>query len=245
MKKLVCGAFAAALLGTLAAPACAADLPATKEPVYAPIDESFDPFLVRVGALGVLPNVSGATLNGGPIYHAAITNNVVPELDLTYFITKHWAVEAICCLVHHTLSGTLTPNGPTWGIANTTLFPPTVTLQYHFAWGQWDPYVGVGANYTWFFNTTSPLTQALGYGNKAVNLHSSPGVAFNAGVDYYLTKHWVLNADAKYLILDTDGNTPFGRNTVHVNIDPWLVRLAVGYRFGVADLFPAPVVAKY
>jgi len=245
MKKLVCGAFAASLLATLAAPVFAADLPATKEPVYAPIDESFDPFLVRVGALGVLPNVSGATLAGNPIYHASVTNNVVPEIDLNYFITKHWAVEAICCVVHHSLEGSLTPYGTKYDIANTTLFPPTVTLQYHFALGQFDPYIGIGANYTWFWGTTSQLTQQLGYGNKGVNLHSSAGVAFDAGVDYYLTKHWVLNADAKYLVLSTDGNTPFGQNTVHVNLDPWLVRLAVGYRFGVADLFPAPVVAKY
>lgn len=246
MKNKFRLALAAALLTTVAAPVLAADLPSTKSaPVYAPIDDSFDPFLVRVGALGVLPNASGASIAGGPIYNASVTNNVVPELDLTYFITKHWAVEAICCLSHHTLEGSLTPFGIKNNIANSTLFPPTVTLQYHFALGQWDPYVGVGANYTWFFETKSQLTQALGYGNNAVKLNSSAGVAFNAGVDYYLTKHWVLNADAKYLVLDTQGNTPFGTNTVKVNIDPWLVRLAVGYRFGVADLFATPVVAKY
>jgi outer membrane protein len=242
MKKLVCGAFAAALLGTLAAPAFAGDLPSTKSaPVYAPIDDSFDPFLIRFRALGILPNGSGSTLNGGPIYGAKLSNNVVPEADFTYFITKHWAVEVIAALDHHTLSGSLTPNGPTWGIANTTLLPPTATLQYHFALGQFDPYLGVGANYTWFLETTSPLTHALGYGN-AVNIHPTAGLALQAGLDYYFSKHWVLNADAKYLFLNTDANTPFGANTVHVNINPWLVSVGVGYRFGGAE---APIVAKY
>ena len=245
MKKLVCGAFAAALLGAVAAPAFAGDLPSTKSaPVFAPIDESFDPFLIRVRALGVLPNGSGSTLNGATIYDAKLSNNVVPEVDVTYFFTKHWAVEVIAGMAHTTLSGKLTPNGQTYGIANTTLLPPTATLQYHFALGQFDPYLGIGANYTWFLQTTSPLTRALGAGD-AVNLHGSAGLALQAGMDYYLTKHWVLNADAKYLFLNADGNTPYGKNSVHVSANTWLIGLGVGYRFGASDLFPSAVVAKY
>jgi outer membrane protein len=244
MKKLVCGVFAAALIGSAALPALAADLPSVKSaPVYAPIDDTFDPFLIRVRALGVLPNGSGSTIGGAPIYGAKLTNNVVPEVDFTYFFTKHIAVEVIAAMVHHTLEGSLTPNGPNQNIANTTLLPPTATLQYHFAWGQFDPYVGVGANYTWFLETTSPLTQKLGYGN-AVNIHPAAGLALQAGFDYYLSKHWVLNADAKYLFLHTDANTPFGANTVSLNVNPWVVSVGAGYRFGGADLFPA-VVAKY
>ena len=121
-------------------PSGAADLPSVKSaPVYAPIDDPFDPFLIRVRALGVLPNGSGSTINGGPIYGAKLTNNVVPEVDFTYFFTKHIAVEMIAAMVHHTLEGSLTPFGPSQNIANTTLLPPTATLQYHFAWGQFDP----------------------------------------------------------------------------------------------------------
>jgi len=245
MKNKFRVAFAAALLSTVAASAFAADLPSTKAaPVYTPVEEPFLPFMVRVGALGVLPNSSGSTLNGGAIYNSSLTNNVVPEIDLTYFINKNWAVEAICCFAHHTLEGSLTPFGAKTNIANTTLFPPTVTLQYHFAMGQWDPYVGVGVNYTWFFWTTSPLTQWLGYGNKGINIHPQASAAFDVGFDYYLTQNWVLNADAKYLTLNTTANTPFGQNTAHVNVDPWLVRLAIGYRFGL-PMASAPVVAKY
>ncbi len=247
MKKLVCGAFAAALLGSLAAPAFAADLPSTKAaPVYAPIDDSFDTFLVRVRALGVLPNGSGSTLFSDTIYGSKLTNNVVPEADLTYFVTKHWAVEVIAGMAHTTLEGSLTPFGPKGNIANTTLLPPTATLQYHFAMGQFDPYLGIGANYTWFLKTTSPLTRSLGAGD-AVNLHPAAGLALQVGTDYYLTKHWVLNADAKYLFLNTNGNVgvPGGLNAVHLNANTWLVSLGVGYRFGAPDLFSTPVVAKY
>lgn len=245
MKTTFRIAFAAALLSTVATQAFAADLPSTKAaPVLAPIDESFDPFLIRVRALGVLPDGSGSTVNGAPIFGAKLLDNVVPEVDFTYFINKHLAVEVIAAVAHTALSGSLAPGGTNVTFANTTLLPPTVTLQYHFALGQFDPYLGVGANYTWFLETTSPLTRSLGFGD-AVNIHSSAGLAFQAGFDYYLTKHWALNVDAKYLVLNTDANTPFGPNTVHLNANTWLIGGGVGYRFGAADLFPAPVVAKY
>ena len=40
-------------------------------------------------------------------------------------------------------------------LANTTLFPPTVMLQYHFDMGKIKPYVGAGVNYTVFFDNTN------------------------------------------------------------------------------------------
>jgi outer membrane protein W len=116
-------------------------------------------------------------------------------------------------------------------------------VQYHFALGKFDPYVGVGANYTWFWGTTSVLTSKLGAGN-AVNIHPAAGVDFNAGFDYYLTKNWVLNADAKYLLLHTTANTPFGAGTFSLNANTWLVGVGVGYRFGLPAML-APVLAKY
>ena len=244
MKKLICGVFAAALLGSAALPALAADLPSVKSAPVLVLDNSFDPFLIRVRALGVLPNGSGSTINGGSIYGAKLTDNVVPEVDLTYFFTKHIAVEVIAAVVHTSLEGRLTNFGPTYNIANTTLLPPTATLQYHFALGNCDPYLGIGANYTWFLETTSPLTRTLGFGN-AVNIHPTAGLALQAGVDYYLSKHWALNLDAKYLFMHTEANTPFGPSTVSLNANTWLLSGGIGYRFGAADLFPAAVVAKY
>ncbi len=244
MKKLVCGAFAAALLSTVAAPAFAADLPSTKSaPVFAPVDDSFDPFMIRVSALGVLPNASGSTLLGGNLYGARLQDNVVPEVDFTYFLTKHWAVNVIAGIAHTRLTNT-NAAGVYNDWANTTLLPPTATLQYHFALGQFDPYLGVGANYTWFLETKSPFGATLGNSNL-VNLHPAAGLALNAGADYYLTKHWVLNLDAKYLILNTDGNLaiPGGLNQVHVNANTWLIGGGIGYRFGGSSA--APVVAKY
>ncbi|MCI4679406.1 hypothetical protein K9U39_16190 [Rhodoblastus acidophilus] len=121
MKNKFRIAFAAALLSTVVVPAFAADLPSTKAaPAYTQIDDSFDPFLIRVRALGVLPNGSGSTINGSPIYGASLLQNVVPEVDFTYFFTKHWAAELICCFAHTSLTGSLTPGGAKYNFANTT-----------------------------------------------------------------------------------------------------------------------------
>ena len=51
-------------------------------------------------------------------------------------------------------------------VADTTLFPPTVMLQYHFDMGKIKPYVGAGVNYTVFFDNTngSEAQQRLGRG---------------------------------------------------------------------------------
>jgi outer membrane protein len=241
MKKLVCGAFAAALLGSVAAPAFAADLPSTKSaPVFAPIDDSFDPFLVRVRGLGVLPDASGTALALGrtpsaTLAGAKISDSFIPEIDFTYFFTKHWAAELIAGVTPHRLTANVLPNQV--AIANTTLLPPTLTLQYHFALGAFDPYLGIGANYTWFLGQES---RALG---GIVNIHPAAGLAFQAGADYYLTKHWVLNVDAKYLVLETSANVGAVDN-LHLNINPWIVGAGIGYRFGGSESV-AKVVAKY
>jgi outer membrane protein len=230
MKKIVSGAFAAALLSTVAVPAFAADLPSMKAAPVLPVIDTFDPFLIRVRGLAVLPDASGTKLNGNRLSGAELSDNGIPEVDFTYFFTKNIAAELIAGISHHRL----TAGGSNVAIANTTLLPPTLTLQYHFALGQLDPYLGVGVNYTWFLETTSA--------NNVVNIHSAFAPAFQFGFDYYLTKNWLINVDAKYLMLTTDANVG-ARNNLHLNVNPWIVGAGIGYRFGGSTL--GPVVAKY
>jgi outer membrane protein len=234
MKKIVSGAFAAALLSTVAVPAFAADLPSMKAAPALPAIDTFDPFLIRVRGLAVLPDASGTKLNGNRLLGAELSDNGIPEIDFTYFFTKNIAAELIAGVSHHRLTANILPNKV--AVANTTLLPPTLTLQYHFALGQLDPYVGVGVNYTWFLETKS---SALG---GIVNIHSAFAPAFQFGVDYYLTKNWLINVDAKYLMLTTDANVG-GRNNLHLNVNPWIVGAGIGYRFGGSTF--GPVVAKY
>src|SRR3972149_6103985 len=98
--------------------------------------------LVRGRLLGVIPDESASVSIGGDV---DIETSVVPEVDLTYFITDHIAVEVIAAVTPHDVSHEPTnlDLGEVW------LLPPTVTLQYHFnPAGNLQPYVGAGVNYT-------------------------------------------------------------------------------------------------
>ncbi len=193
---------------------------------------------VRVRGEAVLPQTSTSDwkLNGKagqlPGANASITNSGIPELDISYFLTKNIAVEAICCVTPHTINATGSIKGD-GKIGDTWLFPPTVLLQYHFdgaavGMPQFKPYVGAGVNYTVFFdNSTGPNFQDL-------KLHDHWGAAVQAGFDYHLQGNWFLNVDFKKLWLDTDVSVKSGANTIttHANIDPIIVGAGVGYRFG-------------
>ncbi len=148
----------AAVLGGGVMSAQAADLSAA--PVYrtAPIVEAWNPWMIRVRALGVLPAASGSTVNvlglpalSSPNSGLSIGNSIVPELDISYFFTRNIAAELILGVTKNSITGTGTLAG--LNIGSTWLLPPTLMLQYHFTdLGAFKPYVGLGVNYTVFYN---------------------------------------------------------------------------------------------
>ena len=214
-----------------AAPALAADLPTTKGPAVAPFVDSWNPWMVRVRVLGVLPVSSGTVSTAlGPIIgsNARVSNSIVPEVDISYFFTKNIAVEAICCVTPHkvTATGAIAGLGE---IGKTVAFPPTVLLQYHFTdFGAFKPYIGVGVNYTHYFgNGSGPLFTNL-------SIKDSWGVAGQVGFDYMFDRHWGINFDVKRILMQPRATVtllPATPLTAKVKIDPWLVGVGVTYRF--------------
>ena len=77
---------------------------------------------VRLRGEAVLPD----TKSTGDAPHLKANDTAIPEADISYFLTKNIAIETICCVSPHEI----TQNGTK--IGDTTLFPPTVLLQYHF-----------------------------------------------------------------------------------------------------------------
>jgi outer membrane protein len=230
----------AAAFGALGS-AQAADLSA--KPVYkkAPVVEAWNPWMIRVRALGVLPDGSGSTVNvsGAPALSSpnsglSIGNSVVPELDISYFFTQNIAAELILGVTRHSISGTGALDG--LDIGKAWLLPPTLTLQYHFTdFGAFQPYVGAGVNYTVFFNQNAANTANVN-GLAVTDLHisNSFGAAVQFGFDYMLDRHWGLNVDVKKLWLRPDYSaTVNGAIPVsgRANIDPWLVGAGVTYKF--------------
>ena len=231
-----------------AAPALAADMP-LKAPEPVAVDV-WNPWMVRVRVVGVVPRDSGSlhipdptlnatlagaglsTVNPVPGNPLAVSKTVIPEIDISYFFTPNIALELILGVTPHKVTGQGLLAG--LDVAQTWLLPPTLTLQYHFTnFGAFKPYIGGGVNYTIFFNTTGsnipavvPLTAPIGVPLTVTSLHVKDSFAPVAqiGFDYMLTKNVGVNFDVKKLWLRPQ----------------WNGSIAVGDAAAAPALFPTP-----
>lgn len=212
----------AAILG-LAAGLMAAPVPASAGDFLAGPSDGRSPWMVRVRGLAVIPDEDANTsVAGGDV---SIDNQVVPEVDFTYFLDDHFALELILATTNHDVRGKGTLAGANLG--DVWLLPPTLTLQYHFnITDQIKPYVGAGVNYTIFYGVDDGAFVDIEYDD-------SFGVALQAGVDIAIDDHWGVNFDVKKLFLNTDVkvNTGAGIIRADVDIDPWIIGAGISYRF--------------
>lgn len=186
------------------------------------------PWLVRLRGIGVLPSESSSTISkiGGKV--TKISDQVVPELDFSYFFTPHIAAELILATSRHSVAASHTSLGHV-NLGKVSVLPPTLTAQYHFDLGsQFKPYVGAGLNYTHFYNVNSgPVASSIHYG-------SSFGPALQLGTDFAINDNWVINADVKKIWIKSNVKvyTSTAQLRTSAHIDPWVVGIGVGYRFG-------------
>lgn len=175
-------------------------------------------FQVRLRAVGVVPQEDSTVNIGGEVQ---VGNALVPEVDLTYFLTNHVAAELIAATAQHKLSHTGGSDlGTTW------ILPPTLTLQYHFTPDKtFSPYIGAGLNYSIFYAEDA----AVGFTDLKVD--NGVGYALQAGADYWLNDHWGLNFDVKKIFLNMDASLSNGAVQADIDLDPWLIGAGVSYRF--------------
>lgn len=210
-KKLLLGLCATAISAVNAGAALAGDVE--------------NPWLIRVRAINVMPDESAtiAAIGGD----AQISNQIVPELDISYFFTENIAAELILATTPHDVSAIGTTLGDV-DLGDVWLLPPTITLQYHFSpRASFRPYVGAGLNYTIFYNQDPGNVVSVNYDN-------SIGFALQAGVDIPIGDTYFANIDVKKVFLNTDVTVDAGAaGTVgaDVNIDPWIVGVGIGRRF--------------
>lgn len=215
------------LAGALAlAAAVSTGLPTGAAAQEAPRGKRAGDFVVGLGAIGVLPGNSGGRTSviGGKV---EANDAATAQLDFTYFFTPNIAVNLIAATTQHDIEVRNSALGNV-KLGHVWVLPPTLTLQYHpFANARVSPYVGAGLNWTFFY----------GYGgdrNAAVNrvrVDSAPGFAMVAGLDYEVAPNWLLNIDAKKILLRPDASVNSGAINARVNLDPWVVGASVRYRF--------------
>lgn len=194
-------------------------------------------FLVRLQGTVVAPDASadvflpgGAPLVGGD---ADVSTEVIPTLTLTYFFNKNIAAELFCCFAKFDVDGEGALAGADLG--DTWVFPPILTLQYHFdLMGGFKPYVGAGVQYMAFFSEGNSPT----LGGAALDIDNAFGFALQAGFDMEVGQGWYLNADVKKVWLDTEATWANGV-TADVDVDPWIFSVGLGYRFNLSDIFGA------
>ncbi|SNB75431.1 outer membrane protein [Arboricoccus pini] len=178
--------------------------------------------MIRLRGLGVIP-ADKAQIDkiGGD---TDLSNTVVPELDVTYFFTRHLAAELIAATTRHDVKVKDTALGDQ-KLGRVSLLPPTLLAQWHFLPdAKFSPYVGAGINYTIFYDSKeSGIANSLKFDN-------SFGWALQAGMDVQIVGNWYLNVDVKKLFLNT--NAEVNRSIdAKVDVDPWLIGLGLGYKF--------------
>jgi outer membrane protein len=200
-------------------------------------------WVVRAGYASVNPDDSsnGLKLNGAGVAGTDVGVDSGAALGITasYMLAPHWGVELLAAspfkhdITVSGLSGLGVPDGTKLGSAEQ--LPPTLSLQYYFAdaTSQWQPYVGVGVNYTTFFNEEVSSTAKSALGASNLSLDDSIGLAAELGLDWSVSKDWLVNVSVWKANIKTDASvdTALGRVNTKVTIDPVVYMLAVGYKF--------------
>lgn len=173
-------------------------------------------WMIRVRAIDVHPD-SDSSSSGASVF---VDNQIVPELDITYFWTDNIATELILATSPHDLE---TAAGADLGDA--WVLPPQLVMQYHFMPENQTirPYAGAGIGYLYYYNEDSA-------GANKLELDGGISYTFQAGADFPIDDHWAFNVDAKRIYNNVDAKIN-GTKAADVDLDPWVIGVGIGYRF--------------
>jgi outer membrane protein len=204
--------------------------------------------VIRGGATMVKPDSAKSgvyveALGGNTPLAVSVDDNSQLGLNFVYFYGKNWAVEVLAATpfthditIHDQQGiseGLFGANVDGATLAEVTQLPPTISALYYFdSATRFKPYVGVGINYTVFFDEGFKSTpESLGFND--LELDSSFGFSLQAGIDYHLNDEWHVNASARYIDIATDARFKIGeiKGSASVDVDPMVYSIMLGYKF--------------
>lgn len=210
--------------------------------VAAPFAQAFEAgdIIVRAGAITVDPREDSSdisTATTGPLAgtKATLDSDTQLGLNFAYMVTDNIGIELLAATpFQHTVGLKGMPLNLDGKLGDIKHLPPTLSAVYYPLASQsaFQPYVGLGINYTIFFDEDL-TSQRTGQGFSNLELDDSWGLAAQIGADYMLTDKVMLNAQVRWIDIDTEAtaDSAFGKVKVDVDVDPMVYMVGLGYKF--------------
>nr|WP_289852077.1 OmpW family outer membrane protein [Rhizobium sp. SSA_523] len=180
--------------------------------------------LLRARIMGAMPYDQHTRIDGigGEIDVPAM---ILPDIDISYFVTDHWAIEGQTGVlrnditIHRSAYGDI-PVGKVWSL------PLSVTAEYHpLQDARLSPYLAAGVLINWFFGEEP----AGGYVDH-FKVSTRYGAVLRAGMDYRLDDRWFANAEVRQLFLPEQTIENRGM-TAKTSLKLLSFGLGIGFRF--------------
>ncbi|HZX15932.1 MAG TPA: OmpW family outer membrane protein [Pseudomonas sp.] len=200
--------------------------------------------IVRAGAITVDPQESSSDIWVGALgtdvagTKATLDSDTQLGLNFAYMLTNNIGIELLAATpFSHNVGVKGMPGGfagLNGKLGELKHLPPTLSVVYYplDASSAFQPYVGAGINYTWFFDTELS-SEAEDKGFSGLDMKDSWGLAAQVGMDYMLTDNIMLNAQVRYIDIETTGTTHIlgDKVKVDVDVDPFVYMVGLGYKF--------------
>ncbi|TFY85106.1 OmpW family protein [Pseudomonas kairouanensis] len=214
-------------------------------PAYSQADESEPRNSVRIGYADIQFNTDSADMTGPPGTTPDHVKAVIRDSETLALVYERklqgpWSLVfqvGAPPVIHFDGAGSAASLGK---VGSAHAWFPAVLLAYNFKVFGLEPYVAVGANYTWFSEgkMTSAYTRAFGGTSSRSSLDDSFGAVAKVGVDIPVADHWSIGlAYTRYWIDSTatiKTQTPgVGeiKRKIDIEANPDVYSFTVGYRF--------------
>lgn len=200
--------------------------------------------IVRAGAITVDPQENSSDIWVGALNSdvsgskATLDSDTQLGLNFAYMVTDHVGIELLAASpFSHNVGVKGMPGafaGLNGDLGEVKQLPPTLSALYYPMQSNsaFQPYLGLGVNYTLFFDTELD-SSAEAKGFNGLDVDNSWGMAYQVGMDYMLTDNIMLNGQVRYIDIDTNATTSYGGREVKVDleVDPFVYMVGLGYKF--------------
>lgn len=194
--------------------------------------------IVRAGAIHLSTGESSskikvAALGGKQLgTKATLDNDTQLGLNFAYMVTDNFAVELLAASPFK-LTAKQKGLGLPKKLGTFKALPPTLSAVYYpmNKASAFQPYVGLGVNRTLLYNEKA--NKSAGY--SALRVKDTWGWAAQIGADYMLTDNLMLNAQVRYIDIDTKARVyaldGAAKAKVDVKVKPTVYMVGLGYKF--------------